>query len=369
MGKDVIKELVSISKKARVFVSMPYIEGLTPRYLNDKGRYQVYTTDEIAERREGIFNMDVATLSPLDHGGLYGDACFEGILITNNQVFVLKEHLVRWWESARKLKISVPYTIGDMAERILKTIQEVGFADGETGYLRPVITRGFGNLGIHPKKCVAATFYIICSTIQLYPPQAYETGIELSIARQTRRPGKAIIDPNIKSNNYLNNISALLETMDKGKLETLMVTAHGNVAEATADNLFLIEKHPGWEEDPSQVVITTPDPAYSLVGITRLLIMQEARKKGYTVKESRHMLPIDLIGDDRECFMTGTGCGLMPVVGIEGRTIGTGKPGTVTNVLLAAIRQLMADPNYGLSIRADEQELRTYLERPCFNER
>jgi branched-chain amino acid aminotransferase len=256
-----------------------------------------------------------------------------------------------------------------MADRILKTVKEVGFSDSETGYLRPVMTRGFGNLGIHPKKCVAPTFYIICSTIQLYPPQAYETGIELAIARRIRRPGKAIIDPNIKSNNYLNNISALLETMNKGKLETMMMTAHGNVAEATADNLFLIEKQPGWEEDPGKVVITTPDSSYALVGITRLLIMQEARKKGYTVVESGRMLPLDFIGEDRECFMTGTGCGLMPVVGIEGRPIGDGRPGTVTNGLLAAIRALMADPAYGLSINADEGELRNYMDRPCFNER
>jgi branched-chain amino acid aminotransferase len=369
MGREVIDELVAISKKARVFTSMPYIEGLTPRYLSDKEKAQVYATDEIAERREGIFCMDEATLSTLDHGGLYGDACFEGILITNGQIFVLKEHLVRWWESARKLQIKMPYTLGDMAERILKTVQEVGFGDGENGYLRPVLSRGFGNLGIHPKKCVAPTIYIICSTISLYPPKAYETGIELSIARQTRRPGKAIIDPNIKSNNYLNNISALLETMDKGRLETLMVTAHGNVAEATADNLFLIEKGEGWESDPSKVVITTPDSNFALVGITRLLIMQEARKLGYQVKESRHMLPIDFVGSGKECFMTGTGCGLMPVVGLEGNLVGEGKPGPVTNKLLAAIRGLMADAGYGLSIHAGEKELREYMDRHCFYER
>jgi len=369
MGKEVIDELVAISKKARVFVSMPYIEGLTPRYLSDKERSPVYASEEIAERREGIFAMDEATLSTLDHGGLYGDACFEGILITNGLIFVLKEHLVRWWESARKLKIDMPYTLGDMAERVLKTVQEVGFADNENGYLRPVISRGFGNLGIHPKKCIAPTIYIICSTIRLYPPEAYNTGIELSIARQTRRPGKSIIDPNIKSNNYLNNISALLETMDKGRLETLMITAHGNVAEATADNLFLIEKGEGWENDPSKVVITTPDPTYSLVGITRLLIMQEARKLGYQVKESGNLLPIDFIGSDRECFMTGTGCGLMPVVGIEGNLVGQGEPGPVTKNLLAAIRALMADPGYGLGIGAGEKELREYMDRHCFYER
>ncbi|MHC4941809.1 MAG: aminotransferase class IV [Planctomycetota bacterium] len=369
MNKAVIDELVAISKKARVFVSMPYIEGLSPKYLGDPERCKVYPTQEVAERREGILNMDEATLSTLDHGGLYGDACFEGVLITSGQIFVLKEHIVRWWESARKLQMNFPYTQQDMAERILDTVQQVGFNESENGYLRPVISRGFGNLGIHPKKCVAPTIYVICSTIRLYPPEAYETGIELAIARRTRRPGAAIIDPNIKSNNYLNNICALLETMDMGKLETLMVTAHGNVAEATADNLFLIEKEPGWEKDPSKVLITTPDPNFSLVGITRLLIMQEARKLGYEVKESRYMLPIDFVGDDKECFMTGTGCGLMPVVGLEGKLVGNGKPGEVTKKLLAAIRGLMADPEYGLSIKADKKELKEYLAKPCLYDR
>lgn len=369
MGKEVIEELMAISKKARVFVSMPYIEGLTPQFLKDDPRCKVYPTDEIAERREGIFRMDEAALSPLDHGGLYGDACFEGILITNGLIFVFKEHLIRWWESARKLHINMPYSMDDMAARILETVRQVGFSDNENGYLRPVISRGFGNLGIHPQKCIAPTIYVICSTIRLYPAKAYETGIELAISRNTRRPGAAIVDPNIKSNNYLNNICALLETMPKGKLETLMVTAHGNVAEATADNLFLVDKDPGWENDPSKVHITTPDPTYCLKGITRQLIMEEARKLGYEVTESRRMLPIDFIGGEKECFMTGTGCGLMPVVGVEGRHVGSGKPGPVTKRLLEGIRATMADSNFGLSIDADENELREYMNRPVFTER
>lgn len=369
MGKEVIEELKTISRKGRVFASMPYIEGLSPKFLSDMERCSVYPTDEIVERREGIFPMDEATLSPLDHGGLYGDACFEGILITNGQIFVLKEHLVRWWESARKLNINMPYTLLDMASRVLTTVQEVGFDHEENGYLRPVLTRGFGNLGIHPQKCIAPTIYVICSTIRLYPAEAYKTGIELAIARYTRRPGRVIIDPNIKSNNYLNNIIALLETLPKGKLETMMVTAHGNVAEATADNLFLIQKLPGWEKDPSKVQVTTPDPSFCLMGITRQLIMEEARKQGYTVAESRYMLPIDFVGEDKECFMTGTGCGLMPVVGIEEKPIGDGKPGIITNQLLEGIRGTMANQDYGLSIHADEKQLKDYMDRPCFNER
>ena len=369
MTDPVIQELQSLSRKGRVFVSMPYLQGLTPRYLAEEGRYRVYPTNEMVERREGIFTMDEATLSPLDHGGLYGDACFEGILIAHGRIFVFKEHLLRWWESARKLAIPNPYTLEDMAARILETVQAVGFDREEKGYLRPVMTRGFGNLGIHPKKCVAPTFYVICSTIRLYPEETYDTGIELSIARTTRRAGKEIVDPNIKSNNYLNNISALLETLDQGRLETLMITAHGTVAEATADNIFIIRKQPGWEQDPARVEVITPDASYCLKGITRLLIMEEARRRGYTVTESRNILPIDLVGEDRECFMTGTGCGLMPVVGLEGHKVGNGKPGVITNELLGGIRERMADPEYGLDIEADEKELADYMARPAFTER
>jgi len=369
MSSDVIRELTAISSKARVFASMPYIEGLTPRIFSDLDRCQVYETDEVAERREGIFRMDEIGLSPLDHGGLYGDASFEGILINFDQIFVFKEHLERWWESARKLSIKFPYTIDDMACRIVKTIQEVGFKEGEKGYLRPIITRGFGNLGIHPKKCVAPTVYVICSTIQLYPAETYESGIELAVARKIRRPGQVIIDPNIKSCNYLNNILGLLETMDKGKLETMMITARGAVAEATADNLFLVYRKEGWESDPSKVVIHTPSSEYCLIGITRNIIIQEARKLGYTVKEADDMLAIDFVGPDRECFMTGTGCGLMPIVGIEDRPVGDRKPGPITKKLLQAITNNMRNPEYGLNISADEAEVRDYMKRPTIYDR
>jgi len=369
MSSDVISELISIADKARVFASMPYIEGLTPRVFNETGKYQVHPSEEAVERREGIFKMDEIGISPLDHGGLYGDAVFEGILINHGQIFLFKEHLLRWWQSAKSLSISFPYTIEEMACKILQTVQQVGFNRNEKGYLRPIITRGFGNLGIHPKKCVAPTVYVIASTIQLYPPETYETGIELAVARQTRRQGRVIIDPNVKSCNYLNNILGLLETLHKGKLETMMITARGVVAEATADNIFLVSRHPGWETDPAQVEIITPSPDYCLVGITRKLIMQNARDLGYTIKEADDMLAIDFIGPDRECFMTGTGCGLMPIVGIENRAVGDGKPGSITKRLLAAITGNMKNPENGLGLQATKDEVLEYMDRPTVFER
>ena len=364
MADPVVAELQGIARKARIFVSMPYIEGLTPHVFANSEKAQIANCGEAVERRHGIFRMDEAPLSPLDHGGLYGDAVFEGILIVHDQIFAFKEHLERWYESAAKMGIGTPYSMDEMAHWILKTVQAVGFGPGEKGYLRPVLTRGFGNLGIHPKKCVAPTVYCICSTIRLYPPEKYEVGIDLSIARRTRRASKVFVDPNIKSNNYLNNIFGLLETADQGRLETLMLTPDGSVAEATADNVFAIERREGWERDPAKVVLRTPSPDYCLIGITRNIILMEARKAGYTVEEVGDMLAIDMVGPDREAFLTGTGAGLMPIVGLQHVPVGDGTVGPVTKTLLAAIRADMADPAFGLSIRADEAALAEYMRRP-----
>jgi branched-chain amino acid aminotransferase len=361
MAQNVIQELTRMAQKSRVFLSMPWVEGLTPTTLGIEGKYEVATTDEATERRHGILRISEAGLSPLDHGGLYGDACFEGILLINDQIFLFKEHMERWWESARKLFIPMPYPMEELAWRILQTVQAVGFEPGEKGYLRPVLTRGFGNLGINPAKCLAPTIYCIASTIQLYPPEAYEQGIVLSVARNTRRAGPDIVDPNIKSNNYLNNIFGLLETKEKGTLETMMLTSRGMVAEATADNIFLIRKEDGWQNDPSKVHLFTPVPDYCLMGITRNLIMAEAREQGYTLHEVDNLLPLDFVGPDKEVFLTGTGCGLMPVVGVEGVDVGGGEPGVVTRILLERIRAAMANSALGISINASREELQTYL--------
>jgi branched-chain amino acid aminotransferase len=362
MAGPVVSELVGLAAKAKVFVSMPWVEGLTPESLGIKGRYEVAVTDEGVERRHGILSMSQAGLSPLDHGGLYGDACFEGVLVINDQIFLFREHLQRWWQSAAKLGIVMPYSMEELGWWILKTVQAVGFKPGEKGYLRPVLTRGFGNLGINPAKCLAPTIYCIASTIQLYPPEAYERGIELSVARRTRRAGRNIVDPNIKSNNYLNNICGLLETSARKTLETMMLTDCGHVAEATADNIFLLLKEEGWKADPARVHLYTPVADYCLVGITRNLIMAEARNQGYTIHEVDDLLPHDFVGAGKECFLTGTGCGLMPIVALEGIPVGDGKPGEATRILLERIRKDMADSAFGISIHADRTALDRYLD-------
>lgn len=361
MTNPIVQELVELARKSRVFVSMPLVEGLTPTALTTEGLYETADTDEAVERRHGILRMAEAGLSPLDHGGLYGDACFEGILIINGQIFLYKEHLERWWRSARKLGIPMPYSMEELGWHILRTVHAVNFTAEEKGYLRPVLTRGFGNLGINPAKCLAPTIYCIASTIQLYPPKAYDQGIMLSVARATRRAGKEIIDPNIKSNNYLNNISGLLETREKKTLETMMLTSRGHVAEATADNIFLILKQDGYRDDPTRVHVYTPVPEYCLEGITRNLVIDEARNLGYIIHEVDDLLALDFVGEGKECFLTGTGCGLMPVVGVEGIPVGDGRPGEATKVLLERIRGAMADPGHGISIRAGRTELAAYL--------
>ena len=364
INPDVLHELKALAQTSRVFLSMPYVSGITPAILEQEGRFERVETDEGIERRHGIFRMNEAALSPLDHGGLYGDAVFEGILIQSGRIFLFKEHLKRWWISARKMDIAFPYSMADMAEQILETVRQVGFAADQRGYLRPVLSRGFGNLGINPAKCIAPTIYVIASTIQLYPPVFYETGIELAIARKTRRAGQTIEDPNVKSNNYLNNINGLFETRDQGKLETLMLTAEGHIAEATADNIFLVRHGEGWQGDPARVVIETPTADLCLEGITRNLVMQEARAQGYTVVERGDMLPIDLVGEERESFMTGTGCGIMPIIGVGGVRTGDGVPGPITKTLLARVRDRMTEDAYALPFTASRQEVEAYLDAP-----
>lgn len=357
----VVKELTALADKSRVFLSMPWVEGLTPECLGREGRFEVAQTAEPLERRHGIFKLNEAGLSPLDHGGLYGDACFEGILVTHGRIFLFKEHLERWWRSAEKMHIRMPYEMEELGWWILRTTQEVHFENGEKGYLRPVLTRGFGNLGINPAKCLSPTIYCIASTIQLYPPEAYEEGLELSVARVTRRAGRDIIDPNIKSNNYLNNIFGLLETQDRDTLETMMLTARGNVAEATADNIFLVKKEEGYADDLSKIHLFTPVSDYCLVGITRNLVIELATAQGITVHEVDNLLPIDFVGPGKEVFLTGTGCGLMPIVRVEGIPVGDGKPGKVTRFLLEQLRAAMADPARGIPINSTRSQFAEYL--------
>ena len=348
-----------VARQARVFLSMPILEGLTPRGLLNA---ELVEGDGILERRHGVFEVDEVGLSVFDHGALYGDSVFEGLLVTGGRIFTWREHLERMVNSARRLQIDIPYDPVELSYQMLRTVRAAGCTADSVGYIRLVVTRGLGDLGIHPKKCLGSTIYGIVAKIQLYPEELYERGISMSLARQIRRPGPEFLDPTVKSSNYLNNILALLETLAEERPETLMLTKEGFVAEATADNLFLVEKEDGWEDDPSKVHLLTPVGVYCLEGITRSVILDAARDLGYSITLHPQLLPGDLVGPGREVFLTGTGAGLVPVIQIERHGVGDGVPGPVTKILRQKLLAAMADPARGLPIEADREGIERYLE-------
>ncbi len=352
-----IETLREVGRRARVYFSMPLIEGVTPRALMNSTAGQETEDPSGLRRRDGIFRLDEIGLSPLDHVGLYGDGIFEGILIRNNSIFLYKEHMDRMDRSMEKVGVQLPMSRQYLTEQLLETCRQVEFPDG-TGYIRLVVTRGMGDLGINPHKCITPTVYAIISTIRLYPREAYERGIPLGLSRRIRRPNKTIVDPNIKSNNYLNNVLALREgTEGTPYVESLMLTHDGFVAEATVDNIFSVYRHDGWESDPSRVEIRTPSAEYCLQGITRETVMMLAEKRGYRVTVREDLLPIDLVGPSRECFMTGTGAGVMPIISIQDVRVGDGKPGPVTMGLVDDINRMMDDPANGLPLDTPKEQL------------
>jgi branched-chain amino acid aminotransferase len=361
-ARRAVRELEEVAERAKIFVSMPVIRGITPRILLDDDRSEEVPSGEPFTRRQGVFAADEIGLACFDHSILYGDACFEGILIHKRNIFLYREHMERWWRSANKLSIDFPYSLEDLGVIIWETARQVGFGTEEKGYLRPVLTRGIGDLGINPRKCSGATVFTIASTIKLYPEEKYQSGIGLGLSRQVRRAGPHVLDPSVKSNNYLNNVLGLIEgTSGTGFMESLMLTEDGFIAEATVDNIFLVKRNEGWEKDPSRVTILTPVATYCLGGITRASIMKLAREEGYQVEETPYMLPIDLTGSECECFMTGTGAGIMPVVEVIGRKVGDGKPGPVTRRLRERILEAMESPEWGISLDAREEDVRSYL--------
>ncbi|MES1243622.1 MAG: aminotransferase class IV [Acidobacteriota bacterium] len=346
-------DLQDIARSCRVFLSMPWLEGLTPRALTE--RAEAGTIEEPLERRHGIFRPDEVGLSVFDHGALYGDSVFEGLLVVQGRLFTWREHLARLQSGARNLSIAIPYDPVELTMQVLRTIAEADLDRLERAYVRLVVTRGLGDLGIYPPRCIGSTVFAIAARIQLYPEELYERGIELSVAREVRRPGTDVLDPNVKASNYLNNIRALLETLAEKRPETLMLTQQGFVSEATADNLFLVIREEGG------VRIQTPPAAYCLEGITRGLILKAARAAGYRVEETATLLPSDLTGADREVFLTGTGAGLIPVVRIGHQEVGDGKPGPVTRELRKSLLADMADPRLSVAVRATRQEVEEYL--------
>ncbi|MBL1218242.1 MAG: branched-chain-amino-acid transaminase [Planctomycetes bacterium] len=267
---------------------------------------------------------DQATVSVFDHGLLYGDGCFEGIRVYNGRIFKLDSHLKRLFRSAEKLRITIPYTLEEMAHALREGVRVNNVVNG---YIRPVVTRGYGNLGLNPFQCERPCVIVITATIQLYPPALYETGMKVVVANRPRVDKKAL-DPAVKSLNYLNNIMAKVESIDAGVLEAIMLNNEGYVAECTGDNIFGIK---------DGKVFTPPVDAGILEGITRNFVIELCRDLDIPCEEK--LFTIDELVQADEIFLTGTAAEIMSVTHVDEQQIGSGTPGEVTNRLLAEFRR------------------------------
>lgn len=266
-----------------------------------------------------------AKVSVFDHGLLYGDGVFEGIRAYNGRVFRLEQHLDRLYDGAHAIKLQIPLDKAEMTEAVLETLRANELRDG---YVRLVVTRGRGDLGLDPQKCPMPTVFIIAASIALYPEEHYEKGLEL-ITCCTRRHDPASLDAGIKSLNYLNNIFAKMETTQAGVPEGIMLSTEGYVAECTGVNIFLVR---------DGTLLTPPLHIGNLGGITRDTVMELAELRGLPVHEDLFRLK-EVYGAD-ECFVTGTAAELVGVVSVDGRQIGDGKPGRVTELLREAFLAL-----------------------------
>lgn len=272
-----------------------------------------------------FYSETEAKISVFDHGLLYGDGVFEGIRFYHGRVFKLAGHLGRLYDSARSICLQIPLNAAQIAEALLETIRQNEMRDG---YVRLVATRGVGDLGLNPKLCKQPTVFIIASPIALYPPELYARGLEV-ITCATRRVAPSSLSPAVKSLNYLNNIMAKIEANQAGADEGLMLNEQGCIAECTADNVFIV-KH--------GEIFTPPIHAGALPGITRGVVFDLAAELGVGISEP-NLTRYDIYTAD-ECFLTGTGAEIIPVVKLDSRSIGNGKPGALTTKLIKKFREL-----------------------------
>jgi len=265
-----------------------------------------------------------AKISVFDHGLLYGDGIFEGIRIYGGNVFRLDEHLERLEYSAKAIMLKLPLTRAEMAEAVCESCRQNSLMDG---YIRLVVTRGIGDLGLSPWLCPKPSVFIIADKIALYPQEYYTKGLEI-VTAPTRRMNPAALSPAVKSLNYLNNILAKMEARQCGALEAIMLNDQGYVAECTGDNLFIVHKGR---------ILTPSSQQGALRGITRDTIFDIAKEIGVPVGE--HELTRYDIWNADECFLTGTGAEVIPVVKLDGREVGDGKPGAIFSKVLASFRR------------------------------
>jgi len=268
-----------------------------------------------------------ANISIFDHGVLYGDGVFEGIRVYQKNVFALKEHIDRLYASARAIELKIPYGKTRMTENVIKTLRANAIIDG---YIRLVVTRGPGDLGLDPRKCYSPTIFIIADRITLYPEELYQKGLSLIISK-TRRNHPSSLNPNIKSLNYLNNILAKIEAIKSGVPEALMLSVAGEVAECTGENVFIAK---------NGALFTPPASVGALDGITQRKVLELAgRLRIKTAKKK--IYEKDIYAAD-EMFLTGTAAEIVPVVRVNRRKIGRGVPGPIMKKLLLSFRQITA---------------------------
>jgi branched-chain amino acid aminotransferase len=288
---------------------------------------KIYVDGKFCDERD-------ARISVFDHGLLYGDGIFEGIRAYNGRVFKLKEHIDRLFCSAKSILLEIPMSHAVLMKTVVETCRRNRIRDG---YIRLLVTRGVGTLGLNPNRCKRPSIIVIADRIQLYPPAYYQKGLSI-VTVPTARNLHSALNPAIKSLNYLNNILAKIEANNAGCEEAIMLNAEGFVSECTGDNLFLVKEGQ---------LFTPPLSAGALYGITRRVVMELAEQDGIRVSEP-NLTRYDVFNAD-ECFLSGTGAELIPVVKVDGRVIGTGRPGRVTRRLVDAyhaLTQVSGEPIY-----------------------
>jgi branched-chain amino acid aminotransferase len=266
-----------------------------------------------------FFDKDNAKISVFDHGFLFGDGVFEGMRSYHGKVFRLRDHMIRLWNSAKSLMIEIPITLEDMEAAVYETLKVNKIKDG---YIRLIVTRGIGTLGLDAHLCKNPQIVIIADHLALYPKEHYEKGLEI-VTASTIRTNPSMVSPQIKSLNYLNNILAKIEGHQAGCVEVLMLNTKGEVAECSGDNIFIVR---------NGKLHTPPPEAGILEGITRQTVLDIAADMKISVREAP-MTRHDIFSAD-ECFLTGSAAELIPVVKLDGRSIGKGKPGVMTKKLL-----------------------------------
>jgi branched-chain amino acid aminotransferase len=273
------------------------------------------------------YDKENAKISVFDHGLLYGDGVFEGIRFYNGRVFRLEEHIDRLFDSARAIALNIGLEKPAVIEATLETIRQNKLQDG---YIRLVVTRGVGDLGLNPMLCPKASMIIIASKITLYSAEKYENGLDV-VTCATRRIPHGALSPMVKSLNYLNNVMAKIEAQNAGAGEGLMLNEQGFVSECTGDNIFIIK---------NGVIYTPPIAAGALAGVTRSVVFDLAAEFGIPIREPM-MTRYDIFTAD-ECFLTGTAAEVIPAVKLDTRLIGDGKPGPITQRLIGRFRELTA---------------------------